>query len=100
MIPILVTGIVIAFAVILTLIQKSRLNAAWSGRVESIGRRNAYQGGNKRLKLQLVVVRYRTNAGKRGKFELEESAFARYFPDLQAGDGLIKSAREGLPRKS
>jgi hypothetical protein len=100
MIPILITGVVIAFAVILTLIQKGRMNAAWAGRVESIGRSVAYQGGNKRLKRQLVVVRYRTSAGKKGKFELEESVFARYFPDLQAGDGLIKSAREGLPRKS
>jgi hypothetical protein len=100
MMPILVIGVVIAAAVILTLLQKGRMNAVWSGRVDSISRRIVYQGGNKLLRRQMVVVRYRTNAGKRGKFELEESVFARYFPDLQTDDGLIKSAQEGLPRKA
>jgi hypothetical protein len=100
MLPILITGVVIAFAVSLTLIQKGRMNAAWTGRVESIGRKIVYQGGNKRLKRPMIVVRYRTEAGRRGKLSLEESVYARYFPDLQAGDGLSKSAGEGLPRKS
>jgi hypothetical protein len=96
MMPILIIGAVVVIAVSMALIQKSRTGAEWTGRVESISRKTACR---EQCAQTFVIVRYRTGAGKRGKFELDAGAFARYFPGLKEGDGLVKTAAEGLPRQ-
>jgi hypothetical protein len=95
MMPILVIGAVVAVALAFVLIQKGRMVSAWSGRVESIERKSVCRD---ECGQTLVVVRYRTEAGRRGKFELEAGACARYFPGLKEGDRLIKTEEEALPR--
>ena len=95
MMPILVIGAVIAAALAYVLISKGRTPAAWTGRVESIVRTPACR---EECAQTLVTVRYRTDDGRRGKFKIEAGACARYFPGLKAGDRLVKTEDEALPR--
>jgi hypothetical protein len=96
MMPILVIGAVIAVALAVVLVRKARTPAAWTGRVESLVRSTACR---EECAQTLVIVRYRTDGGRKGKFKLEEGACARYFPGLQAGDRLVKTEDEALPRR-
>ncbi len=95
MMPILAIGAVVAVCLAYVLLRKGRAPAAWTGRVESIVRTTACR---EECAQTMVTVRYRTDAGLKGRFQIEEGAWARYFPGLKAGDRLVKSEDESLPR--
>ncbi len=97
---VIVLGIVIAFSLILMAWQSRKKAAHWQGAVTSIRKQTVNRGQRQIIKTYQYVIKYRTDAGKRGKIRLGAIAFAKLFSDLREGDRLVKVAGEYLPKKA
>jgi len=88
--------VIVVIILILMLIQKRKVASSWTGTVTAIDKRTIRKSKHKHD--HEMVIKYRTDMNKNGKFSIVESAFAQYFPNLQIGDRLVKVSGEYLPK--
>ncbi len=93
----------VALSVILTLYSRRRMGRTWQGVVEDVRsyRRDRSTGDDSTAQYEdYVRVRYRTDAGKRGKITFKRRQFDAALPGVKPGDRLIKEAGSYYPRKA
>lgn len=90
--------VVIAVAVVLTLISKRQRDQSWQGTVTDISKYTYRRNQDDDQCEEGRTISYQQDTGKRGKIKVQMPAFQKYFSDLQVGDRLIKEKGEYMPR--
>ena len=90
--------VAIALSVVIMLFQKRKKKESWQGVVTKVKEEADYYDDENNFREGMVVIHYRTDAGKKGKFRLRKNQFGKMFPNLKAGDRLAKQAGEALPQ--
>ena len=87
----------IALTVIFTLISIRQRNASWQGTVTKIAPYSYDDSDNRHH--EGVKIFYKTDAGKKGKLDINTFAYNQSFADLEVGSRLIKEKGEYFPKK-
>ena len=88
----------IVLGVVIMFFQKKKMKASWQGVVTKVKEEADTYDDENNFREGMVVIHYRTDAGKKGKFRLRKDQFGKMFPNLKAGNRLVKRAGEALPR--
>jgi hypothetical protein len=98
---ILTVGVVVGFTALLTWFSWRKRAASWAGVVTEISakqvQRNRQEEDEAPLYEEFIVIRYRTDEGKKGKLTLPGHGYEKFFPGLAVGDRLVKEAGQDLP---
>ncbi len=89
-------GLAVIIALIVMQMQKRKRGRSWSGVV--IGIRRFNETDHSRAARDHVVIKYRTDQGKKGKLHLDDVSYGRLYAKLKIGDRLFKQAGEDYPR--
>ena len=87
----------IALTAIFTLISIRKRNSAWQGTVTKIAP-YSYHDSNDQYH-EGVKIYYKTDAGKKGKMDINTLAYNQNFADLEVGSRLLKEKGEYFPKK-
>ncbi len=95
-----VYGILLAvvLAVVIMVFSSKKRKESWSGVVSNIKKKVITRDDEGYIEDEYIVVHYKTDNGKKGKFSLRKSYFDKMYPNLKIGDRLIKNAGEEYPK--
>jgi hypothetical protein len=100
---VLTVVVVVAFTALLSWFSWRKRKQSWEGVVTEIGSkrvvRNRLEEDEAPIYDDFVVIRYRTDLGKKGKLSVPTHGFEKYFSGLQVGERLIKESGQDLPRR-
>ena len=94
--------VAIALSIVIMFFQKKKKETAWSGIVKKIVIKKA----NHNIKPEYssssdwtdqAYIHYRMDSGKKGKIHITAQQLNQQYPDLKAGDKLIKKAGAYFP---
>ena len=92
----------VALTVILTLIGLKQRNSSWQGAVTKLRTysvdRNKSNDGPADYE-DWITLYYRTDGGKKGKFDFPKKGFDDIYTGLKVGDRLVKNKGEYYPQK-
>lgn len=101
---ILTVVVVLGFTAVLTWFSWRKRAASWEGVVTEIRskrvERNRGEEDQTPIYDDLLVIRYRTDGGQKGKLTVPEYGFRKHFPDLEPGHRLVKESGQDLPRRA
>ena len=89
----------IALGVVIMFFQKKKMQASWYGVVTNVKEEADYYDDDNNFQEGLIVIHYRTDAGKKGKIRLRKDQFLKMFPDLKTGDRIVKRAGDAFPQQ-
>lgn len=89
-------GLAVILSIGIMAAQKRKRGKAWKAVVTDIRRLQDFD--DEQADQDYVVIRYRTDAGKKGKLQLDSFGFAQRYASLEVGDRLIKEPGQDYPR--
>ena len=95
-----IVGIVV-LTVIFTLYGLKQRNSSWQGsvtklRTYSVDRNNSDDGPSDYE--DYITLYYKTDSGRKGKFDFPKRGFDEIYPGLKVGDRLVKNKGEYYPK--
>ncbi len=94
--------VVVVFTAFLSLRQRRKTAAAWQATVTRIEKKRIERNrleDEPALYDEQIWIRYRTDAGKKGKVQLPSQVFEERYAGLKEGDRLNKSPGEDFPER-
>lgn len=91
----------VVLTVIFTLIGLKQRNSSWQGtvtklRTYSVDRNNSDDGPA--FPEEYITLYYRTDSGRKGKYDFPGRGFDEIYPGLKVGDRLVKNKGEYYPK--
>jgi len=92
-------GILVAvgLSVAIMLFQKKKMKKTWRGVVTKIREEADTYDDENNFREGMVVIHYRTDGGKKGKFRMKKQHFGTVYKGLNVGSRLEKRAGDLLP---
>ena len=92
----------VALSVVIMFFQKKKKQTAWVGIVIKIGTKEADYNSDPEYSstndwTSQTTIHYQMDSGKKGKIQLTKQQFNQMYPDLKAGDRLVKKAGADFP---